>query len=74
MWENLGQVGQLLGGIGQAYGAYKTSKIAKEQLAMQRQNYLRNLKLQQIGQNNLKAGLEAVYGEPKPLGSYSRMY
>jgi len=74
MWQTLGSIGQLVGGLGSAYGAYRTSQLAKEQLEMQRQNYLRNLKLQQLGQANLKAGLEAVYGQPQPLGTYSTAY
>lgn len=54
--ENMQSIGKLLGGVGQAYGAYEQSKYAKNLLKLQKAQYLRGIKKEDKAQKNLQQG------------------
>jgi hypothetical protein len=74
--KGLGGLGQFAGGLGQAYGAYNQSKVAKDAINFEKQqygDYQNNLNTQS---NNLGSAVDANFntdGTPKKksLGSYA---
>lgn len=64
-FENIGNLGKLAGGVGQAYGAVQQSKMANKMFDLQKENYDREVTKENETQNNLDTAIANVYGDKK---------
>lgn len=71
MWEwatnldNIGKIGSLVGGVGQAYGAVQQSKMANKMYDLQKSSLDREIGKENQAQANMDLAISNVYGDDK---------
>lgn len=64
-FDKIGNIGKLVGGVGQAYGAVQQSKMANKMFDLQKDNYNREVAKENEAQSNLDTAIASVYGDNK---------
>jgi hypothetical protein len=63
--DNLKTVGTIGGAVASGYGTYQQSKLAKDILNMQKNEYNRNVAIDDKTQENIDKAFNSVYEKPK---------
>ncbi len=63
--DNIGRIGSVIGGVGQAYGAVQQSKMANKMYDLQKSSLDREIGKENQAQANMDLAISDVYGDDK---------
>jgi len=65
MWDKIGNVGKLLGGLGSVYGGMQEARMGKKLYELQKEQMRRQMEKENKTSANLESAIDSVYGPDK---------